>query len=112
MSFHAIKVTITSGGPVRAHFTCTAPDGSSCRQVCSHGCDMDEISTVCGDSGTHDFVDGARPEGQCNVTDWLSAEGTWDELYDGLDAVVRSGPIEATWEGDYYTWDYAETVAA
>lgn len=111
MSDHAIKVTITSGGPVRAQFSCTAPEGSSCRQVCSHGCDAEEMSTICRDSDSHDFIDGTWPEGQCNVTDWLS-EGTWDESYDGLDADVRSGPIVASWEGDYYTWDYAETVAA
>jgi hypothetical protein len=108
---HAIKITIRSGGPVRAHFSCTAPEGSSCRQKCSRGCDSEEISTVCGESGSHDFVDGGWTPGKCNVTDWLGEAGMWDESYDGLDADVRSGPIEATWEGDYYTWDYAEVTA-
>lgn len=106
---HTIKVTIRSGGQVIAHFSCAAPVGSSCRTSCSRDCD-DFTSPECGENG-HDLVDYPWPDGQCNVTEWLHQSGTWEESYDGNGADVRSGPIVESWEGDYYTWDYAKETA-
>lgn len=50
--------------------------------------------------------------GECNITTWLNESGTWDESYDGLETEVRSGLIVATWEGEYYTWEYAKPAEA
>lgn len=105
MSAHAIKVTIREGGPLCAEFICNADDHAECHYYCP----LDSCEEGCMFPAQH--RPGYEHFKQCGMVTWLEEGGTWDEQYEGPDAELRSGPIEMVWQGDYYTWRYAEVPA-
>lgn len=47
----------------------------------------------------------------CNYCDWLGSESGLIADYGGpRDEPVRDGPVEFAWEGDHFSWHYAEVV--
>jgi hypothetical protein len=79
---------------------CSAPEGSNCRLICDKGCE----SWPCGCEG-HELVD----YGKCNAAEWITDCGSLEEMYSGKDLrPLKDGPVEVTWEGDYYSWRYVD----
>lgn len=92
---HSVTMTIEKGGGIRARFACDAAEGAPCRMECPDGCEVWPCE--------HGLVD----SGQCLELEWL-ADDYLMELYDGKPHEPCSGPITIEWQGDYYTWRYAD----
>ena len=95
---HRIEVTIDTDGGIDAAIVCDAPEGASCRTWCDEGCEF----------GTSEHWENhtLRDQGYCT-----QVEGWFDdpfECYGGSTAPLRSGPVDLIWEGDYFTWRYAD----
>jgi hypothetical protein len=106
MRGHAIKVTISGGGPANAEFVCNAGDYADCHYYCGQR----DCEEGCINPSGH--RPGYVHSDYCGLTLCLSEGGTWDEQYEGPPADVRCGPIEVTWQDDYWTWRYADGEAA
>lgn len=42
----------------------------------------------------------------CNVREWIESASSVAECYGGPETEVRSGPIDAAWNGDNFEWTY------
>lgn len=106
MSEHAIKVTISDGGPATAQFVCNAGEHAECHYYCP----LPSCDEGCVDRSAHaaDY----KHFHQCGLMAWLEEGGTWDEQYEGPPAEVHSGQIELVWKGDYYCWRYTAEPAS
>ena len=78
-----------------ATVTCHAVEGADCRMVCPEGCESWNLAYH-----KHELVDAGR----CLVVEWLDNQGI-QESHVGSHAPI-DGFIEATWDGDGYTWTY------
>ncbi|KXO99051.1 Uncharacterised protein (plasmid) [Tsukamurella tyrosinosolvens] len=84
-------------------FSCTAPVGASCREVCANGCEEYHAADC-----DRTMIDG----GECAGLLWLNGSGTELQAYTGELTDRRvwvSGPIEAWWD-DYqemFLWRFA-----
>lgn len=93
---HRIEVLIETDGYIEARMVCDANAGAPCRLWCDHGCEY-----IHG----HE-ADELRDQGRC-----VQIEGWFDDVFDaysGRTAPLRSGSVDFIWEGDYYTWRYAD----
>ena len=102
---------------------CTAdPEaGALCRLDCEHpGCEEGWVGPATKDVGGwfHDY-DLDDPDStsvvfirhplkfqSCNVREWIHADSSVAGCYGGPETEVRSGPINVTWNGDYFEWTY------
>lgn len=105
MSDHYVSHTLSSGDYVRTKFECRAGDNAPCRTWCDT-CEKEQREQCeCSGLDREPNLIGGHP---CSIVVFL--EHAPEEAYDGLDQPVRGPdpqPITATWEGDYYVWDYA-----
>jgi len=76
---------------------CTAPAGARCHMVC----DSCEESCSCDKPNLRDL-------GECNTALWLSETDDLMEIGQGVALL----PIDVKWEGDYYSWSFAEPVTS
>lgn len=99
---HTIAWTLGSGPGIEGGITCHAGAGSACREACE--CDG---GCIC-DGATLRLVD------FCNPLAWIENDDCGlVELYEGSTPTpLRDGPVEFTWEGDYYGWRYIDDGAA
>lgn len=81
-----------------ARIICDAPEGSACRVWCDEGCEYD--------TETHRTEHELMDTGECIILGWLAEDPL--DAYVGHEAPTRSGPIRPIWEGDYYSWEYAD----
>jgi len=97
MSAHHLKLTMQRGY-LDAEFTCTAPEGASCRGECAvkcgawsdgQGCDCPKVDS-----------------GECQALTWITEGGTWEELYGGDPHDLVSGDVVFEWDGDGFSWRY------
>lgn len=103
---HSIRVTVEDGAcHTNAQFICHEPDGADCH--C--GCERPECEEGCS-CRVNDREPQRKDWGECLFCVWLDESGTWTEQYEGPETEVRCGPIEITWNGDYYTWRYPDNV--
>jgi hypothetical protein len=93
---HTISWTLESWGSAVGRVECSAPAGSPCRLICPL-----PAGEACESACPHERVD----YGECSVAEWLTEEGP-GESYKGDATLARSGPIEVTWAGDHYEWNY------
>lgn len=101
-AYHEVHWLLNEQGGVTATFTCSAPDTEVCRLTCSGSCE----TLPC----EHAVV--AEP-GRCLFVDWYDASGDEPaEFYGGETRAPLDGPVVPSWDGDYYTWDYATPVSA
>jgi hypothetical protein len=102
-----------------ARWTCDAPEGSRCRLVCAEDCGAEQWPCNSYDDQGEEIQPAhpMRDSGECHVVLFLGL-GDPMESYEGGEEPfdLRSGPVKAEWEGDYYGWEYepakARTVEA
>ncbi|CAN5145547.1 hypothetical protein BH11ACT6_BH11ACT6_34730 [soil metagenome] len=108
---HFVQYLLQQGDSARVMFMCTAPENAGCRTFCQTCWDESQERCVCDDVDRKPNMTGGHP---CNHLGW--AENSPEELYDGVDDTAVRGPVPQpivwSWEGDYYTWDYATPTAA
>lgn len=109
---HRVSVTIDPGASYPdLVFTCLAPVGATCRLKCAEDCGSETYPCFTyGDPAKGEPVEREHAmvdSGLCNVVEWLTNSDPWDCFHGENDTPVRSGPIRAWWEGDFYAWDYA-----
>lgn len=96
---HRVKVTLTQLYGVGVDIVCDAPEGASCRMWCDEGCEFGTLE--------HWENHTLRDQGYCTQTEgWFDEEPL--ELYAGPATELRSGPIDLIWDGDCFTWRYAD----
>ncbi len=89
---------------IRTEFRCDAPEMASCRAFCQcvrNGSEYEYCS--CDEPVLADV-------GYCNILAFL--QDAPDECFNGTKQSARTGwsPITLAWEGDYFSWDYAEVA--
>jgi hypothetical protein len=102
MPDHRVCWTVEAG-EVRAVFSCEGDRRSRCHLGCAQACGAEQWP--CGADGeglAHRMAEGA----DCHVVLFLSHDSA-EEVYAGLPTGPRDALIEATWEGDFYAWQYA-----
>lgn len=99
--YHLLDLTLNRRGWLTASWSCDAPEGADCRLECPERCD------AWGEAGQCEHESIYRDSGECRVLPWLES-ATWDETYSGAPTQVRSGRVVVEWDGDGYTWHYAE----
>ncbi len=98
---HTLKVTIEPMSRPWPNFLCHEPSDAECRQYCVNGCEERSVAD-CRSAGHQIKLGG------CSYVEWMDADSnSLEELYQGPKTELRSGPVEFTWHGDYYTWRYA-----
>jgi hypothetical protein len=105
VSVHTVTWIIGRGGHY-GFFACTAEYGSWCRSECAV-CRGECHGYAGGEPHPHPQRDAER----CLVVEHLTEGGTSDELYAGPAAPLRSGPIAPEWDGNTWTWRYADEGA-
>jgi hypothetical protein len=128
---HLIEVDRNEDGDLYvARFVCHAPPDALCRSWCVECEETCTARTVYVATEPLDVAQ-APPEGHrfapmdpptCRIVDWLGAGDAYDreELYAGDDldernrVILRPGlrPIEESWDGDSYLWEYADEAAS
>lgn len=110
---HFVQHFLRSGDYVSTEFSCTAPEGASCRMACQTCMNEQRERCECGFSTFNveceDRLPDMRDQGCCIQLPWLTEDAP-EECYDGARQPVRGPdpqPINLKWTGDYYTWDYA-----
>lgn len=85
---------------IRTEYRCEAQEGAACHAVCQ--CLKDSQYCQCEEPVMVDL-------GHCNALLFLNDAP--DECFGGERQPTRGGwsPIDLTWEGDYFSWDYSET---
>lgn len=130
---HLVEVDRNDDGDLYVvRFVCEADPLALCRAWCADGCEEEcvarevYVSAEPVEPVAQAPVEGHRfapmGEGRCRVVEWLGAGNAEDalDLYAGDDldrwnrAILRPGrhPIEESWDGDSYLWEYAEQPAA
>lgn len=93
-SLHFVEWFI-GGGTTFGTTTCASSEDAPCRQHCPEGCQ----STPC----EHELV-----SGDCTVTEWFDNDGLDNCCGYEADVPLRAGRINVRWNGDYYSWEYAD----
>jgi hypothetical protein len=131
---HLVEVDTNEDGELYvARFMCRAAPDALCRSwcvECEEECTapsvyvaaepLDPVAQAPVDA--HRFAPLDPPGERCRVVDWLGAGDAYDreELYAGDDldernrVILRPGlrPIEESWDGDSYLWEYADEAAS
>lgn len=130
---HLVEVDTNEDGDLYVvRFVCQAADDAVCRAwcvECEETCTARDVFVSAEPDGTaarhapegaHRFVPMDPPT--CRIADWLGAGDAYDreELYAGDDldernrVILRPGlqPIEESWDGDSYLWEYADEAAS
>lgn len=106
MTDHFIDIRLNEGGYVTAEWKCEADDTADCRNHCPDP----ECCEGCTDLNHQQQwipnIDPTNNKSYCGKIIWMEEGGTWDEMYCGPDADVRSGPIELVWHDSGYGWRY------
>lgn len=93
---------------------CDADEHAICRTSCAEGCES--WGSVSDDGTFHQTSDGTfhamQSHAYCNVTEWINNGDVLETYYDGPDAPVHDGPVLIDWNGDDYTWTYADVLPA
>lgn len=106
MADHSLHLLISTGGYFSCVWMCEAGPEADCRNHCPDDhCISREDG--CEDYDLHRPRWVANDRDECWVLPWLE-NSDWVETYSGPNTEVRSGPIELTWDGDQWTWRYAE----
>lgn len=79
--------------------TCEAQHGAFCRMTCS--------AFLCEEWPREGCEHGLVDSGDCNVVEHIENGDSIESAYIGPVEPLRSGPIEAKWQGDWYGWRYA-----
>lgn len=96
---HTIAWTIDENLGILGKVRCDAPEGTNCRLICDSGCE--EWSPA---GHEHALVDG----GFCLIAAHLNIDPeALAEMYAGNETELRNAAIVSTWDGDYFTWNYA-----
>ncbi|KMV15915.1 hypothetical protein ACT17_22725 [Mycolicibacterium conceptionense] len=95
------RVEVAADGTLT--FSCTAPVGASCREVCANGCEEYHAKDC-----DRTMADG----GECNALLWLNGSGTELQTYTGEltdRSEWASGPIETWWDNyqELFLWRFA-----
>lgn len=89
-----------------ARFECDAPVGSKCRLTCAVNCGAEEWPCGTWNDDVDELEQHAMADsGECHVLLFL------DNTDGARDDADRTGLIEVTWEGDFYSWVYAPLSA-
>ena len=86
-------------------FTCTAPEGSACRLICTNeDCEPETWTT----DGSHEHE--LRDSGKCSAKEWFEAVD-WTECHEsfGHESVLYDGPVNAFWDGEDFQWQIDRT---
>jgi len=84
-------------GDMLPRVICTAGPGAPCHMVC----DSCEESCMCDEPVLRDL-------GECNSSLFLNDADDLMEIGQG----VAHLPIDLKWEGDYYSWSFAQQVTS
>lgn len=100
MSGHTIRWTLQPAAVV-ATVECHEPVGADCRRACDceNTPDPVEVCEVC--RAPIRVID-------CNPSEWIENTDGWVGHYVGPATPLTDGPIEFVWDGDDWTWLYAE----
>lgn len=104
MADHFIHIYLAEPFGLQVEWKCEADRDADCKSWCP--------APECEDGGCVDYERHREhwqrhDSEECGALVWLEEGGTWDEMYEGPDADVHSGPIILSWEGDGYSWRYA-----
>lgn len=104
---HYVSPIIEPGGHIRLDFTCAAPEGATCRLVCSDpDCELDSIMPA---SHVHDMID----EGQCWVVPSYNSDTDIFRQYAGSEEVdLVSGPVDLDEDPYSPSWNYVTDIQA
>ena len=97
---HRIEWTLEPEA-VTSTFTCDEPAGSSCRMYCAGGCEAEPCDH---DDAMQESSD------SCNILDWL-ADDDAERMYSGPPTFIRNAVITPVWDGNGYSWHYADGAA-
>jgi hypothetical protein len=100
---------------VYTEYECRAPETAQCRTLCRLCMDEQREQCECAWVENNDGTEGRTPQlesGQdCNIVTWLSEDAPDECWSGGHDQPVRGpgwSPIQTTWNGDNYEWEYAD----
>ena len=102
-SDHFIHIYLSEPFGLEVEWKCEADATADCKTYCPAPECQDE---ACVDYDRHRQHWVPFDDGGCSALVWLEEGGTWDEMYEGPDVDVHSGPIVLNWEGDGYSWRY------
>ena len=94
---HSLRVSVENDW-LHTTFTCTAPEGSPCRMICTEGdCEYWETD------GSH--IHPLRDAGECGARDAFM-NYDWLECHEstGYESLLYEGPIDAFWDGEDFQW--------
>jgi len=103
-TFHTLRVSMTDDF-LTTRFTCTAPEGSACRLICTNeDCEPETWTT----DGSHEHE--LRDSGKCSAKEWFEAVD-WTECHEsfGHESVLYDGPVNAFWDGEDFQWQIDRT---
>lgn len=105
---HFVSFSLTSGNAwPTINFQCKADEDAACRTLSCQTCWSEERDRCeCSDMGRTPDPKTGQP---CFPVSFMH-DGEPMESYDGPDENIRGPephPVTFTWEGDYYTWEYA-----
>ena len=93
-SRHSISWYIDAGS-IYGLTVCESDESAACRQHCPEGCE----TWPCG----HELV-----SGDCNVVEWFDNDGLDNCCAYEVSRHLRDGAITVKWEGDFWSWEYAD----
>lgn len=105
MTDHFVRHVVRNGDHVKTEYQCRASEDAQCRQACARCWNDHEEVCICESRNREPDI---RDVG-CTIIPWLTEDAP-EECYGGEDQPVRGPdwqPIDATWNGDNYEWDYA-----
>lgn len=112
----------------RGDITCDATQAAEPHADCRWFCDGCEVFRLCETPSGCDYCHRDAPSpvtfphcaqghalvwhDHCNYQAWLTDDDVTETGPVDLPGIRQDGLIEATWEGDYYTWDYASEAVS
>ncbi len=100
---HLLTLTLNDWG-VDAKVTCLGGSDARCHQWCARCTEGQNEACSCTDPTP------LTDQGRCLPTEWLNEDevlACLDTI--GVDTPARSGLIDIAWNGDSYSWTYAQT---
>lgn len=107
MTDHFVRHMLHAGDTIETQYECRAEVGAQCRTACKKCSDQQYEACVCA---SLDETPDMQDYGECLVVVWLNQDMP-EEQFNGDDQPVRGPdwqPIVPEWNGDTYSWDYAE----
>lgn len=103
---HLLTLTLNEWG-VLAKVTCLGGSDARCHQWCARCTEGQNEACSCTDPTP------LTDQGRCLPTEWLNEDEVLechDRRHDGRhDTPIRSGLIDIAWNGDSYSWTFADT---